>query len=86
MRQRLQVVPQAARTARGAEGGMGLSRTGSNFNMLSTGACYCGAGRRSSPAYTCVTCAAFARYARQLEEREPHRHTEQAFGKQIGGV
>lgn len=77
MRQRLQVVPQAARTARGAEGGMGLSRTGSNLSMLHTGACFCGAGRRASSRYVCITCARFARYAHEIEERAPHRYTEQ---------
>lgn len=77
MRPKLEVVPQAARTAQGTERNKGLSRTGGYSTMLGTEPCRCGPGRAAGPRYTCTTCAGFARIGRRIQEREPHRYTEQ---------
>lgn len=80
MRPRLEVVPRAARTAQGAGGNKGLSRTGGYSTMpgtnLSSAACFCGPLRSAGPRYTCMTCLGFARIGRRIEERAPHRYAE----------
>lgn len=74
-RYRLQLVPQAAQTAQGAEARV-LSGTGGYSTMLGTAQCTCGPNRTASPRYTCVTCARFALIGRRIEAREAHRFTE----------
>lgn len=76
MRPRLEVVPQAARTAQGADGGNGWTTSGYSTMFATSDACFCGPGRTAGQRYTCTTCARFARYGRQIEERAPHLHQE----------
>lgn len=47
-----------------------------NSNMLGAAdamGCQCGPGRVASQRYTCVSCARFALYGRQLDERNADR-------------
>lgn len=75
MRPKLEMVPQAARTAQGA-GGNGLGRTKGYSTTLGTAACHCGPGRDASPRYICLTCAGFARIAQRIEARATHLRQE----------
>ncbi len=70
------VTPGAGEAAGVGRDRSGQSRTGIHSSMLATSPCYCGVGRQAGPRYVCITCAGFARFGMQIEQRAPHRYQE----------
>lgn len=74
LRQTLRLVHRADGQSAGDYGASQSRQVNSNIlGAADAMGCRCGPGRVASPRYTCVSCARFALYGRQLEERNAYR-------------